>query len=383
MNFHRRSCLALVLLLAACRNPKLSNDTGTVVDSSGAFPVLTAPREAPEWRAEPIVVVATAGGESGEFGSIRSILLAPDGTLYVVDPSKRALSIFDSTGRFVRVLGREGSGPGEYREPYSIAWMGKSLAVLDPRNGRLGLYDSTGHWLTSWPVWSITGSQFIRLYRTAPTAWLYGAGPKLSDGVFIRYTASGPQDTLPLLHPPEPLSRSRNCESPDSGSHYFPQPFGTSLFQIPAGGGTRALALSTAYRIAIVDAKGDTLRLIVRTPALAPISDLDWAEANADWVTFRQEWPTATCDRGEFSRPATKPPIVHLFLDDIGRLWVERATPNGPQYDVFSQNGLLLATVVGLPASEGIDPTVAGDRIAFVSHDSIDSPVVRVFRFLP
>ncbi len=383
MTFHRRSCLAVLVMLAACRNPKISNDSKVVIDSSGAFPVITAPREVPEWRAEPIIVVATAGGESGEFGSIRSILLAPDGTLYVVDPSKRALSIFDSTGRFIRVLGREGSGPGEYREPYSIAWMGKSLAVLDPRNGRLGLYDSTGHWLTSWPVWSITGGQFIRLYRTAPTVWLYGAGPKLSDGVFIRYTASGPQDTLPLFHPPEPLSRGRKCQGPDQGTNYFPQPFGTSLLQIPAGGSTRALALSTAYRIALVDAKGDTLRLIVRDPALAPISDLDWAEANVDWVKFRQEWPTAVCDLGEFSRPAVKPPIVHLFIDDIGRLWVERATPNGPQYDVFSQNGLLIATVVGLPASEGIDPTVAGGRIALVSHDSTDSPVVRVFRFLP
>ncbi len=152
MNFHRRSCLAVLLMLAACQNQKVSNDSRTVVDSSGAYPVITAPRQVAEWRAEPIVVVATAGGESGEFGSIRSILLASDGTLYVVDPSKPALSIFDSSGRFVRQLGREGSGPGEYREPYSIAWIGKSLALLDPRNGRLGLFDSTGQWLTSWRV---------------------------------------------------------------------------------------------------------------------------------------------------------------------------------------------------------------------------------------
>ena len=370
-------------MLAACRNPKLSNDSKTVVDSSGAFPVITAPREAPEWRAEPVFLAATVGGEDGEFGSVRSILLSEDGTLYVVDPSKRAVSMFDSTGRFIRILGREGSGPGEYRDPYSIAWVGTSLALLDPRNGRLGLFDSTGHWLASWPVPSISGGQFIRLYRTASTAWLYGIKQNTSDGVFIRYTALGPQDTLPVLRPGTLLSVGRKCQRPDQGVSYFPQPFGASLLQIPAGGNVRALAVTTAYRIAVVDAEGDTLRLIERGPPPVPVSDQDWAEANADWATFRREWPTATCDHGEFSRPAAKPPIVHLFVDDTGRLWVERTSPDGPQYDVFSQNGLLLATVVGLPASEGIDPTVAGSRIALVGRDSTDSPVVRVLRFLP
>ncbi|MDX2206069.1 MAG: 6-bladed beta-propeller [Gemmatimonadales bacterium] len=385
MTFRPLSDLALLLFLASCRVQNPPENLGTVVDSSGAFPVLTAPLVVPEWRAEPVGVVASAGGEGGEeeFGTIRSVLLAADGTLYVVDPSRRSLSVFDSSGRFIRLLGREGSGPGEYRAPYSIAWIGNSLALLDPRNGRLGLFDSTGAWLTSWPVPSISGGQFIRLYRTPPTAWAFATSRDAPDGAFIEYTASGPTDTIPLLVPEKELSSSRQCQRPDNGTTWFPQPFGASLIQIPAGAGARVLAITSAYLIAVVDPKGDTIRVIKRATPPAPITDQDWAQANADWTAFRQEWPTATCDRGDFTRPDAKPPVAHLFLDDTGRLWVERTSPDGRRYDLYSARSILLATVVGLPASDGIDPTVAGDRIAFVSHDSEGSPVVRLFRVRP
>lgn len=385
MTLHPLIRLAVPLLLSACRVQNSPENPGTVVDSSGAFPVFTAPLVVPEWHAEPVGVVASAGGEGGEgeFGSIRSVLLSADGILYVVDPSQRSLSAFDSSGRFIRLLGREGSGPGEYREPYSVAWIGNSLALLDPFNGRLGLFDSTGAWLTSWPVPGSSGGPFIRLYRTPPTAWVYATSRDAPDGAFIEFTASGPADTLPLLVPEKELSSSRQCQSPDNGSTWFSQPFGASLIQIPVGAGARALAITSAYLIAVVDAQGDTLRVIKRTTPPAPITDQDWAEANADWTAYRQGWPTATCDRGECARPDAKPPVAHLFLDDTGRLWVERTTADGPRYDLYSESGILLATVVGLPASDGIDPTVAGDRIAFVSHDSEGTPVVRLFRVRP
>ncbi|MES2306994.1 MAG: 6-bladed beta-propeller [Gemmatimonadota bacterium] len=356
------AAVATLLALASCGSPKLSPD------------------ETVEWQAHPIYEVGAAGAGSVEFGSVSSILLGPDGALYVVDQWKSAISVFDTTGRFVRNIGRVGAGPGEYRDPYSIAWMGKSLALLDPRNARLGLFDSAGNWVTSWPAPGISGGQVIRLYRTPPTAWLFAPGHDAFSGTFVQYSATGSRASTRVLTLDEPPSQGRRCVRPDSGTNYFSQPFGATLLQIPAGGTIRALALTSAYRIAIVGALGDTLRVISRDTPLAPITDSEWTAANSDWVKFRQEWPTATCDVGEFSRPSAKPPLVHLFIDDVGRLWVERATPTGPRYDIFSTTGILVATVTGLPSSEGIDPTVAGDRIAFVGHDSTDNPMVRVYR---
>ena len=354
--------VALVVLLPACRSPE-------------ARPAV------PESRATLLYTVGAAGG-SVELGEIRSLLLDPQGGLYVVDPSHKTLTRFDSTGRLVRQFGREGAGPGEYRRPYSIAWLEGRLALLDPGNVRLTLYDSAGGWVASWPVQPITGGQVIRLYRTPPDFWAYGIRrvDNRSETVFIHYSATGPVDTLPVLRPPEGFAQGRMCNRPDKAITFFDQPFGPTFIVIPAPGGLRAVVTTSAYRIALLDRQGDTVRVIERSAATAPITDAEWEAANEEWRKFRAEWPTASCDRADFSRPAAKPPLAHLFYDDGGRLWVELIAPDGPRYDVFGPDGRLELTVTGLPASGGRDPSVAGDRIALAGEDSTGVPVVRVFR---
>lgn len=155
------------------------------------------------------------------------------------------------------------------------------------------------------------------------------------------------------------------------------------MLQIPTPEGFRALALTTDYRIAFISPQGDTVRVIKRELKAATVSDSDWAQENADWVEFRTEWPTAVCNHGEFQRPEFKPLLSFLFYDDVGRLWVELTTQTGPRYEVFDSTGRLHATVTGLPSAEGVDPSVAGDRIAIVGRDSTDAPVVRIFRIVP
>lgn len=374
-----------LLLVAGCRSaPDPATGLRVTVDSSGPYPVVRSLGSGPTWTAKLRVAIGGTGGPT-EFGGIRSVLLAKGGSLYVADPSYRAVSVFDSTGRFLRQLGREGAGPAEYRSPYSLAWLGESLAVLDPGNSRIGLYDPSGMWARSWMVQPITGGQLIRLYRTPPTFWSYGLRPAgaRTEGLFIRYTPAGPADSLPLIRPSAGLAAGRRCDRPDQGITFFPAPFGPALLQVPTPGGLRALALNTDYRIAFVSPRGDTVRMIERRVEPATIIDSEWVEANADWVKFRSDWPTAICDQGAFERPQFKPPLAFLFYDDQGRLWVELTTQAGPQYDVFDPAGRLLATVAGLPSTGGIDPSVAGDRIAFAGRDSADAPVVRIFRVVP
>ncbi len=323
------------------------------------------------------------GARGAELGAARSILLASDGRLIVVDPSYRSLLEFDPTGRLLRRLGREGAGPGEYREPYSVAWLGDTLALLDPGNGRIGLFEPDGRWLTSWPVPRITGGQFIRLYRTPGAFWSFSLRPTASgsEGVFVRYSATGPGDTIVAVRKAPGLAASRTCRTPDGGLTFFTTPYGGSLVAIPAGGGTQAVAVTSQYAVAVLGPDGDTLRLIRRERPPVPVSDADWEAGSAEWVRFRAQWPTASCDHGEFERPAVKPVIIGMFVDDRGGLWVEALTPTGVRYDVFDGDGRLEGTVVGLPPSGGVDPSVAGDRIALAGEDSTNAPVVRVFRF--
>ena len=62
---------------------------------------------------------------------------------------------FDSRGRFVRVLGREGEGPGEFRAPMLIIrGLGDSIHVLDMMLQRMSILSPDGRYVRSnpWPV---------------------------------------------------------------------------------------------------------------------------------------------------------------------------------------------------------------------------------------
>jgi len=378
-----RIAAMLALATAGCGGPPRGDQSGTSVDRSGRFPILTSVGEPSLWPATPVFEVGGVPPRGAELGSARSVLLAADGRLIVVDPSYRSILEFDSTGTLLRRIGREGPGPGEYREPYSVAWLGDTLALLDPGNGRIGFFGADDRWLASWPVPRITGGQFVRLYRTPGAFWSFSLRQATtgSEGIFVEYSGSGPSDTIVAVRTAPGLPVSRTCRTPDGGLTFFALPFGGSLIAIPTGHGEQAITVTSQYAVAILGSSGDTIRLIRRTRAPVPVTDAEWRDANVEWTAFRAQWPAASCDHGEFPRQLVKPAITSMFLDDQGRLWVEVATESGVRFDVFDREGHLQGTVVGLPPSGGIDPSVSGDRIALVGEDSTEVPVVRVFRF--
>jgi hypothetical protein len=376
--------VALVVSASGCvvKDTTTSNTTFTI-DSSGRFPVVTAHGRAERWQATPLFSVGATEGDTIEFGSVRSVLLDSAGVLIVVDDRSRVVNEFDSTGKFVRKIGRDGAGPGEYRRPFSVAWLDGNLAVLDPGNARLAVFDRAGKWVTSWTVQPITGPQ-IRLYRAPPALFAFAYRPTESgsQSLFIRYAPGGPQDTVIMADHPNDFERPIRCAVP-GGIRFFSSPFAASFLQIPLGDGQRAIARTDAYRIAVLGRTGDTTLAITGDATPSPITDAEWVAGMAEWEKFRADSPPAQCDRTSFTRPPVKPVLNWIFLDGVGNLWVEVQTNEGIRYDVFETTGRPHASVDGLPPSGGRDPTVAGNRAAFVVQDSTtDVQSVRVFRIV-
>ena len=381
----RRLLPAIAIAVIACSEKSRSDAGGTFeVDSSGKYPVVTSRGAAVTWHAMPLFSVGAAEGDTMEFGSVRSILLDSAGTLIVVDARNQALRQFDSSGAFVRQIGRVGSGPGEFRDPYSVAWLHGNLALLDPGNPRIALFTPDGRWITSWLSQPLTGPE-IRLHRTPPgfSAFGYRATADGAENFYVRYDSAGPQDTIPVAARPDDLERGIMCPI-NRGLRFFSNPFAARFLQIPSGGGRRVLARTDAYRIAFIDRRGDTTMVIAGSANASPLSDAEWQGGMADWEKFRKESPTTQCDRTSFNRPAVKPVLNWLFLDGAGMLWVEVQASEGIRYDVFDVNGHPYASVAGLPPSGGTDPSVAGNRAAFVVSDTAtDVQSVRVFRIAP
>ncbi len=380
---HRLLATLLVILAGCASTADTSSGFAVAIDSTGAYPVIRSTGTPPAWSSTLLTTVGSVEGGPSEFGRVRSVLLGRNGSLYVADPSYKRLSVFDSLGAFHAQWGRDGGGPGEYRDPYSVAWLHDSLALLDPGNARIGLYAPDGTWLRSWPAQRLTGDQSIRLYRSPPDAfWVYAFRPTAngSEGLFVRYTSEGAADTLLAPRPAPGLIQAAMCNRPDGALSFFQAPFSASMHLLPTPRGERVVAMSTAYRIAFLGAAGDTLRVIERAVEPAPVSDEEWEAGLASWRKFRTDWPTAACDRTSFDRVTAKPVLDRLLFDDEGRLWVEVLTASGRQYDVHDPDGRLIATVTGLPPAGSIEPSVVAGRIALVVPDTSGVAFVQVHR---
>src|SRR5262249_52751757 len=74
---------------------------------------------------------------------VRVVLLG-DGRIVV--SARNELRWFDGDGRWIRTIGRDGSGPGEFRGIYFLAAQGDSIATYDLGLRRFSVFDTAGRY---------------------------------------------------------------------------------------------------------------------------------------------------------------------------------------------------------------------------------------------
>jgi hypothetical protein len=356
------------------------------VDSSGPTRVIRIAGEPPVWRLDSLARIGSLDVGPQAFNRVRSLLLDAAGRVYVVDNGNRAVLVFGPDGEFERQLGREGAGPGEYRDPYSLAWLGDTLALLDPRNARLALFLRDGSWAGSWRASVITGApSLVRLYRMGTAGFASfdlqrTEGP--SERVFVRWSARTPAgDTVPFLMGPQ--AAGVQCASAGLGIGFYSNPFSPRLVQTPAPDGTIAAAVTDRFRLAFITPAGDTVRIIERATDPPRLTDDDWRPVDSSFRAFREQWRGATCTPAGLDRPTHRPALRDLFYDHDDRLWVEVAVPGGFRFEVFDAGGRLLGALPAPPRLPSVEPSVVAGRLAVVEADNLGVQYVRIFRISP
>ncbi|MFB6098948.1 MAG: 6-bladed beta-propeller [Salinibacter sp.] len=89
-------------------------------------------------------------GESFYFDGIPDVAVADDGRMYVLDWNARHIKVLAPNGSLLRTIGREGRGPGEFQAPrFAVVSRTDSLYVLDSRNGRISVFTTSGTFVRS------------------------------------------------------------------------------------------------------------------------------------------------------------------------------------------------------------------------------------------
>jgi hypothetical protein len=88
--------------------------------------------------------VIPSRGTGYEFIQVRSISTSSRGELAVLQGTEPFILFFDAKGRFLRAIGKRGSGPGEFRAPRVIGRRADSLWVWDGALARITVFGPTG-----------------------------------------------------------------------------------------------------------------------------------------------------------------------------------------------------------------------------------------------
>jgi hypothetical protein len=98
------------------------------------------------------------------FGVINHILVDEQDKVYILDLQLSEVRVFNINGEYVRTVGREGEGPGEFRYPTDMLFLpdGK-LGVIQPSASRIVLFEEEGTPAGGLRIQPPEGKGFFRL----------------------------------------------------------------------------------------------------------------------------------------------------------------------------------------------------------------------------
>ena len=390
----RASIAALALVVAACGfgdRPSSSTWNGSVDTlPSGRIVVRNpdVPASHEKWTFEERFRVGSLEGDGYDvFGDIGGLEIGPTGELYVLDDQSYEVRVFSSDGIFQRTMGREGQGPGEFRNPSGLALDSYgTIWVLNWGNGRYTGFDpNTGDvrrepirlasfGIFPWPGKFENGARLIDV----------GLNAEGRPSILRLDTAFVPSDTLVL---PAPATEDRIAfrrEGVMVGAMMVPFAHRPSWAPRPLGG--IVMGEGSQYRLHRIDFDGDTTMTIELARDLVPISQEERDSALADFQERAERFVNAAPER----RPSVrehKPAHGSVVVDDRDRIWVRSDPQSGEVYtwDVFDSDGRFIVKV-DIPESVGFSRPVSGfsrpvfrdDRMA-IGTQAEGFPVVIVY----
>ena len=270
------------------------------------------------------------GADEYMLGNVASIC-AHNGRILVVDRQVPVVRMYNYEGDFLRNIGRQGGGPGEYDGPTSIrvSPVDGTIFLRDGSRGRLNVYDSEGESIDTWPLRSgfMTSWQLVVTPDGHPYTYSWTMG---GDDFSTRRTGMmqvGPEgiggDTL--LVPDfdfEPWTiefRDGNSWIQNSVPFSPTEVWTMSPLRIMIGG------VSIDYSFKVHHSDGGVI-VVEKSWEKVPVEPAEgrWYKARAT-ANMRGMAPGWVWNGKEV--PDFKPPFEDLLADADGRIWVRRPGP--------------------------------------------------------
>lgn len=301
----------------------------------------------PEWTLEETLRLGSLDGEWDAFVSPGLPREGPGGVIVLLDRGLPAVRLFDRDGRYIRDLGRQGEGPGEYVSPASIGVYDDRVWIADQRLRRFTEFEIDGRTLRTatlpggaarsdlpMPIERVTGDRYVALTPLAPALGSQSrAGPIEFPQAVVRLDAEmRVLDTLASVHVESPLLTTGGADM----VYFDPLPAwpltlhiqDRGRFQIDRSLDTRDGG-SLTFRVTRID-YGETVDSLTRVfqDLSIPVSDATRERVEAQ---LERQLDGYTPSRRDEVEPLMRdrivdvePPVASANIDPAGRLWLLR-----------------------------------------------------------
>jgi len=128
---------------------------GKIVDKDGIPHVMNPAEPAAAVRTIELQPRWEAGGDDEDylFGVLSQITTDAEGNVYLLDSQLNEVQVFSSTGEYLRTIGREGEGPGEFRRPSDLFMTPEgNVGVLQAMPGKVVMMTKEGEPIGNHPL---------------------------------------------------------------------------------------------------------------------------------------------------------------------------------------------------------------------------------------
>ncbi len=285
-------------------------------------------------------------GEDEFFGVIGDVMVDAQNNFYVLDSQLSEVKVYDPSGAWLRTIGREGEGPGEFRRPVDLVAMpGGTIGVIQPWPSKMVLLTSQGDPAGDFSF-APQGEGFAGLMAASPVgdqlAIVYAMSmPDQKKREFRRVLRLGVFDTggteTAQLMTASTAMQFGNQNIVEREWNHFDQAWAAS-----PDGRIFARARFDAYAINVFGSDGTLERVIHRDYAPFARSSAEMDQIEARWAARVARWVPDP----EFDLEAHWNPVQDLFAREDGTLWVRssRGARDRPanvmaEFDVFDEQG--------------------------------------------
>ncbi len=356
------------------------------------------------WRLSehPVVTIgAETGPEEHSLYRVAAALRLPDGRIVIHNSGTDELRYYDSSGTHLYSVGRDGFGPGEFKNVGGVWLVSDSLVIFDYGQDRVSVFSADGEYGRTLMLHrerfgplaagvfsdgSILGFELV-IDRNAAAA--SGLQFRRRYGVYRRYTRDGAvSDSLGVLLWNEGLSViiRRETDASRDGATVFgvstAAPFGRFASTLAAGDHVYH-GSSDSYEIQVFTKEGTLERIIRRPVPNSPVTAQDRALFRDEFLAGQGQFATWARRRvDELEYPETKPAYGTVMVDAVGDVWVAEYSLGGEdrsgEWTVFDPAGRMLG-VVAVPRYGRIRQ-IGEDYLIGTWRTELDVEQVRMYR---